>query len=114
MSLPRTRDCMRSNNELEPSVNHRGPRLAAARRSVAPAQRVVRLHVDTAPHACPRCTGAMEYVPPPKHTGFLAYVGGEFTFWIVAVAIGGAASCAANENYWLSWVLGGIAAALVF
>jgi hypothetical protein len=53
-------------------------------------------------------------LPPPKHRGFLAYVGSEVTFWIVAALVGGAVSSAANSRYDLSYVFGGIAALFVF
>lgn len=49
-----------------------------------------------------------------KHTGFIAYFGGEFTFWIVAALSAGVISCVADQNNALSYVLGGIAACCVF
>jgi len=56
----------------------------------------------------------MEQLPPERHRGVLAYVGGELTFWIVAALIGGAASCAANNLYAASIVFAAIAAGAVF
>ena len=49
-----------------------------------------------------------------KHTGFLACIGSEITFWIVAASVGGAISCAVDESYALSYILGGIAAFFTF
>jgi hypothetical protein len=63
---------------------------------------------------CPKCSGEMEYLPPLKHTGFLAYLGSEITFWIVAAFVGGAISCALDQKYGLSYLFGGIAALFVF
>jgi hypothetical protein len=56
----------------------------------------------------------MQYLPPLEHTGFLAYVGSEITFWIVAASVGGAISCAVDQRYGLSTIFGGIAAFFVF
>ena len=56
----------------------------------------------------------MELLPPLKHRGFLAYAGGELTFWIVLALSGGALTCAANQRYVLSYTLAGGAAFFVF
>src|SRR5215210_8732023 len=70
--------------------------------------------MDAASMVCPKCAGEMRHLPPMKHTGFLAYFGGEITFWIVAGSVGGAISCAVDEKYALSYLFGGIAALFAF
>ena len=56
----------------------------------------------------------MERLPPGKQTGFLAYVGAEVTFWIVAASTGAAISFAVGQSYGLSYIFGGIAACFAF
>jgi hypothetical protein len=63
---------------------------------------------------CPRCAAEMRYLPPMKHTGFLAYVGSEVVFWIVAALIAGAISCGVDERYSLSLTFAGVASFVVF
>jgi cytochrome c biogenesis protein CcdA len=49
-----------------------------------------------------------------KHTGFLAYFGSEIVFWIVVASVGGAISCAVDQQYALSYIFGGVAAFFAF
>jgi hypothetical protein len=49
-----------------------------------------------------------------KHTGFVAYVGSEVTFWIVAALIAGAISCTVDDEYSLAIIFGGVASFVVF
>ena len=70
--------------------------------------------MDVQSKTCPKCNGQLKYLPPIGHTGFLAYFGGEFTFWIVAALVAGTISGFASENFALAYILGGVAAFCVF